>query len=47
MAPYILGGKDSISLVEGTGFKNLNASTKLKLKKVQKNKNELVLFYKL
>ena len=47
LAPYILGGKDSISLVEGTGFKNLNASTKLKLKKVQKNKNELVLFYKL
>ena len=47
ITPYILGGKNSISLVEGEGFKNLDASTKLKLKKVQKNKNELVLFYKL
>ena len=44
---YILGGKDSVSLVEGIGFKNLDVSTKLKLKKVQKNKSELVLFYKL
>ena len=47
LAPYILGGKDSVSLVEGIGFKNLDVSTKLKLKKVQKNKSELVLFYKL
>ena len=47
LTPYILGGKDSVSLVEGTGFKNLEVSTKLKLKKIQKNKNELVLFYKL
>ena len=47
LAPYILGGKDSVSLVEGIGFKNLDVSTKLKLKKIQKNKNELVLFYKL
>ena len=47
LAPYILGGKDSVSLVEGIGFKNLHVSTKLRLKKIQKNKNELVLFYKL
>ena len=47
LTPYILGGKDSVSLVDGTGFKNLDASTKLKLKKIQKNKNDLVLFYKL
>ena len=47
LTPYILGGKDSVSLVEGIGFKNLDVSTKLKLKKVQKNKSELVLFYKL
>ena len=47
LTPYILGGKDSVSLVEGIGFKNLHVSTKLKLKKIQKNKNELVLFYKL
>ena len=47
LTPYILGGKDSTSLVDGTGFKSLDASTTLKLKKIQKNKNELILFYKL
>ena len=47
LTPYILGGKDSVSLVEGIGFKNLDVSTKLKLKKIQKNKNEVVLFYNL
>ena len=47
MAPYIIGGKNTISLVEGIGFKNLDVSTKLKLKKIQKNKNEVVLFYNL
>ena len=47
LTPYILGGKDSVSLVEGIGFKNLHVSTKLRLKKIQKNINELVLFYKL
>jgi 2,5-diamino-6-(ribosylamino)-4(3H)-pyrimidinone 5'-phosphate reductase len=47
LTPYILGGKNTISLVEGIGFKNISTSTKLKLKKIQKNRNELVLFYKL
>ena len=46
VAPYILGGKNSISLVEGSGFKNLTSCVKLKLKKLQKNKNELILYYK-
>jgi 2,5-diamino-6-(ribosylamino)-4(3H)-pyrimidinone 5'-phosphate reductase len=47
LAPYIVGGKNTISLVEGLGFKNLDNATKLILTKIQKNKNELVLFYKL
>ena len=47
LAPFIVGGKNTISLVEGTGFKNLDISTKLKLKRIEKNHNELVLFYKL
>jgi 2,5-diamino-6-(ribosylamino)-4(3H)-pyrimidinone 5'-phosphate reductase len=47
LAPYIVGGKNTISLVEGIGFKNLDNATKLTLTKIQKNKNELVLFYKL
>ena len=47
LTPYVVGGKNTISLVEGIGFKNLDKSIKLKLKKIQKNKNELVLFYKI
>ena len=47
LTPYVVGGKNTISLVEGIGFKNLDNSIKLKLKKIQKNKNELVLFYKI
>jgi len=46
VTPYILGGKNSISLVEGIGFKHFGLSKKLVLKKIQKNKNELVLFYR-
>ena len=47
ISPYVLGGSNSISLVEGSGFKNLQSSTKLKLKKVQKVENELVIQYKI
>ena len=47
IAPYILGGSNSKTLVEGDGFKNLLSATKLKLKKIQKINNELVVFYKI
>ena len=47
ISPYVLGGRNSISLVEGDGFKNLQASTKLKLKKVQKVEDELIIQYKI
>ena len=46
IAPYILGGSNSKTLVEGDGFKNLVSATKLKLKKIQKINNELIVFYK-
>jgi|TARA_Y100000758_G_scaffold300661_1_gene265167 2,5-diamino-6-(ribosylamino)-4(3H)-pyrimidinone 5'-phosphate reductase len=46
IAPYILGGSNSKTLVEGDGFKNLLSATKLKLKKIQKINNELIVFYK-
>ena len=36
IAPYILGGSNSKTLVEGDGFKNLVSATKLKLKKSKK-----------
>ena len=45
LTPYVVGGKNTISLVEGIGFKNLDNARKLKLTKIQRNKNELVLFY--
>ena len=47
IAPYILGGSNSKTLVEGDGFKNLLSATKLKLKKIQKINNELIVFYKI
>ena len=36
ITPYILGGSDSVTLVEGSGFKNLFSMNKLKLRKIQK-----------
>ncbi len=47
ITPYIIGGNDSINLVEGGGFKNLFSINKLKLRKIQKIRNELVVFYKI
>ena len=47
VTPYILGGKDYVNLVNGIGFKNLESSKKLKLKKILRNNNELVLYYSL
>jgi len=47
VSSYILGGTDSITLVEGKGFKNLANSRKLKLKKVVRYGAELTLFYKI
>ena len=46
ITPYILGGSDSVTLVEGSGFKNLFSINKLKLKKIQKIGNELVVYYR-
>ena len=47
ITPYILGGSDSVTLVEGSGFKKLFSMNKLTLKKIQKIGDELVVFYKI
>ena len=47
ITPYILGGSNSISLVEGVGFKNLFPTKKLKLEKIQKIGSELVVYYRI
>jgi 2,5-diamino-6-(ribosylamino)-4(3H)-pyrimidinone 5'-phosphate reductase len=46
ITPYILGGSSSPTLVDGNGFSMITKSPKLKLKKVTKIKNEIVLYYK-
>ena len=46
IAPYILGGSDSVTLVEGSGFKSIFSMKKLKLRKIQKIGNEIVAYYK-
>ena len=43
--PYLVGGKNAISLVEGKGFALISKSTKLKLRKVMPLGNEVVLHY--
>ena len=45
LTPFILGGKDAISLVEGDGFSKISQASSLKLKNVYRLKNELVLKY--
>ena len=45
VTPFLVGGKDAINLVQGTGFAKIKKSSKLKLKKVVHQKNELVLHY--
>ncbi len=45
ITPYIIGGKNSITLVDGEGFSIIKKATKLKLKKTCKSGNEIVLYY--
>ena len=47
VTPFLVGGKDSRSLVEGYGFSKIENAMKLKLSKVSRMKDELVLFYKI
>lgn len=45
LTPFIIGGKNAISLVEGDGFSKISQSCSLKLKNIRRLKNELVLRY--
>ena len=45
LTPFILGGKDAISLVEGDGFSKISQACSLKLKNIYRLKNELVIRY--
>lgn len=47
ITPYLVGGEKAISLVDGEGFSTIQDSKKLKLKKICKLGNEIVLYYSL
>jgi len=45
LSPYLIGGNNAISLVEGKGFAKIVNSPNLKLKSVKRLKNHLVINY--
>lgn len=45
VSPFVIGGNDSISFVQGSGFDKISKSPNLNLKSVKKLKNHLVLNY--
>ena len=45
LSPYLIGGNDATSLVEGKGFSKIANSPNLKLKSVKRLKNHLVINY--
>jgi 2,5-diamino-6-(ribosylamino)-4(3H)-pyrimidinone 5'-phosphate reductase len=45
ITPFVVGGKNAISLVEGDGFSLVSKSKKFNLKKTTCSGNELILFY--
>ena len=45
LSPFLIGGTDAISFVEGKGFAKISNSPNLKLKSIKRLKNYLVLNY--
>lgn len=45
ISPFVIGGNDSISFVQGSGFDKISKSPNLHLKSVKRLKNHLVLNY--
>ena len=45
VTPFILGGKDAITLVHGEGFDKITNSPKLRLNAIKRLENDLVLHY--
>jgi len=46
IGPFIVGGKDAITLVEGDGVERMDESIRVKLHKVEQQGDEVVLIYK-
>ena len=45
LSPFVIGGNDSISFVQGSGFDKISKSPNLQLKSIKRLKNHLVLNY--
>ena len=45
ITPFLVGGKDAVSIIEGKGFSKITKSRKLKLEKILHLENEAVLYY--
>jgi 2,5-diamino-6-(ribosylamino)-4(3H)-pyrimidinone 5'-phosphate reductase len=45
ITPFVLGGKNAVSLVDGFGFAKISKSSTFKLKGINRIKNEVVLHY--
>ncbi len=45
ITPYLIGGKNAITLVDGEGFSLIQKAMKLKLKKTCRSGNEIILHY--
>jgi len=45
LSPFLIGGIDSVSFVEGQGFSKISKSPNLRLKSMKRLKNHLVLHY--
>ena len=45
ISPFLIGGNDAISLIQGKGFDKISKSPKLQLKSIKRLKNHLVLNY--
>jgi 2,5-diamino-6-(ribosylamino)-4(3H)-pyrimidinone 5'-phosphate reductase len=46
ITPFLVGGKDAVSIIEGNGFSKIVKSRKLQLEKILRLGNEIVLHYK-
>jgi len=45
VSPFLIGGIDAISFLQGQGFKKISNSPDLRLKSIKRLKNHLVLYY--
>jgi len=46
VSPFLIGGTNAVSLVQGKGFEEISKSPKLQLESIKRLKNHLVLNYK-